>query len=110
MVRPCCKKLNIAPAQFFLLACVTNKNKREDDLKVGPKKCDDALELMPSDSYHSDTYKEVKDGLKATKCWWGDRMGSVGIVFVPPLFSSKRVMLVVPLLNSSMCYFSFTKT
>jgi hypothetical protein len=36
--------------------------------KVGPKKSDGALELLGHLTV-SDTYKEVKDGLKVTKCW-----------------------------------------
>ena len=36
--------------------------------KVGPKKHDGALELLGHLTV-SDTYKEVKDGLKVTKCW-----------------------------------------
>ncbi len=43
--------------------------------KVGPKKHDGALELLGHLTV-SDTYKEVKDGLKVTKCWCG-----VGVKF-----------------------------
>jgi hypothetical protein len=39
-------------------------------IKVGPKKRDGALELIGLLTV-SDMYKEVKDGLKATKCWCG---------------------------------------
>ncbi len=37
-------------------------------IKVGPKKHNGALELLGRLTV-SDTYKEVKDGLKVTKCW-----------------------------------------
>jgi hypothetical protein len=60
----------------FCVCGETTKN------KVGPKKRDGALELLGRLTV-SDTYKEVKDGLKVTKCWCGWSLSLPGrLVFV----------------------------